>query len=393
MINEKKSGGFSVFNIVLWLLVIILFASLITSVHYTFRDDDSNLYSKIAQELTEKPLNSWIAPRWINYSGQDAYFREHPSGLFWVSAALIRLGAPKEQSAAIANFLYFLLTLLFVFKLGEYFKDKVMGWAMTWSVFLIPVSLKYLVRGNLEPPLTLAIVMGIYCLCRAQETWRYRIGFALALILAVFFKGMQGAFLGIAGGLYWLMVERDKTRFFTLVTSALALFSVMVFYEWLYQAQTGEQFWMEYLSIQVGASVAHNSIWHKPYNLIWYLARAAFFTLPWSIFLLLGLRNAKVRDQFPSDKRWRWIIVSAAILIVIMSCFDRCADRYIFPSYILIAMAGGWYLYERFPIVKNSLNTDSKKLQITLAVALLTAVVLKIYSSIYLHKNIQIWQY
>lgn len=393
MINQKNPGRLSIFNLILWLLVIIIFTSLITSVHYTFRDDDSNLYSKIAQELSAKPLKTWVAPRWINYSGQDAYFREHPSGLFWVSAALIRLGAPKEQSAAIANFLYFLLTLLFVFKLGEYFKDKLMGWAMVWSVFLIPVSLKYLVRGNLEPPLTLAIVMGVYCLCRAHETWWYRIGFALALILAVFFKGMQGAFLGIAGGLYWLMVERDQIRFITLLAGALALFSVMAGYEWLYQAQTGEQFWLEYLRIQVGASVAHNSIWHKPYNLIWYLARAVYFTLPWSIFLLLGLRHAKVRAQFPNDQRWRWIIVSAAILIVIMSSFDRCADRYIFPSYILIAMAGGWYMYKRFPMVKNWLSTDSKKLQITFAVALLAAVVLRIYSSIYLHKDIQIWQY
>ncbi len=389
---ERNQSRFSVFNFILWSLIIIFFVLFLSSVEYTFHDPDSQLYSKLGQELSQKPLRTWIAPRWVAYSGLETYFREHPSGALWVSAALIRLGAPPGQAAAMANFLYFLLTLLFVFKLGEYFKDKIMGWAMMWAVFLIPVSFQYIVRGNLEPPLTMATVIGMYCLCRAHERWWYRFGFVLALIVAVFFKGMQGAFVAIAGGLYWLMVERDKTRFFTLIGSALALLAIMVFYEWLYQAQTGEPFWLVNFRIQGGAAVEHNALWQKPYNFIWYLARAVYFPLPWTIFLLLGLRSAKTRLLFPKDKRWLWLMVSAAVLILIMSCFDRRADRYIFPSYILIAMAGGWYVSERFSKVKLWLSAPPQKLKIAFAAFLISVAVIKIYLSIYYYSNIQFWR-
>ncbi|MGH8016194.1 MAG: ArnT family glycosyltransferase, partial [Candidatus Zixiibacteriota bacterium] len=386
------ANRFSLFNIVLWVLLFSIFVLFIWLVNYEFHDPDSQLYSKLGQELSQRPLSKWIAPRWTAYSGAGDYFREHPPGVLWVNASLIRFGIPERQAAATANLIYWLLTFLFVFKIGKLLKDNVTGWAMAWAVFLIPLTFLYIVRGNLEPPLTMATVFGMYCICRAHESWSYKAGFALALIAAVFFKGLQGGFVGLVGGLYWLWIQRDRQVFITILGSAVTLVLTMVLFEWLFRAQTGQQFWLINFKKQAVAAVATNAIIQKPYNLVWYLARAIYFVLPWSIILLLGLRNRSERAQIPKDKRWWWFLTCAAMLILTMSLFDRRADRYIFPAYILIAMSGGWYVSEKFPRVRKWLSGDSLMIKIIFAAALLTVAVLKVIISINYHSNIQIWR-
>lgn len=375
-----------------WAVVILFFVIFIGMTDFTFRDPDSQLYSKLGQEISQTPISTWVAPRWVAYSGAETYFREHPSGVLWVTATLIRLGAPKAQAAAIANFFYFLVTFLFAFKLGRNFKDNITGWAVAWAVMLMPITFQYVLRGNLEPPLTMATVIGMYCICRSHDGWWYKAGFAIALILAVFFKGMQGAYVGLVGGLFWLIVQRDKQRFFTLAGSAVALVAVMALYEWMYRMQTGEGFWLVNFHIQTVTSVQSESVWQKSYNLFWYLARAVYFALPWSILLISGLRNTKERSRFPNERIWWWLLGSAAMLFLIMSYFDRRADRYIFPGYTLIAMAGGWYILERFPKIRTWFNTNTTTKHIIFALVFLGMAMLKVIASKYFYTNIQFWR-
>ena len=390
--DTNYSSRYQLFSVSLWALIILLFVIFVSTVDYTFHDPDSQLYSKLGQELSAQPLKSWVAPRWVAYSGVEAYFREHPAGAIWVNAALIRIGVPDRQAAATSNLLYFLVAFLFVFKIGRYCKDSQTGWGMVWASFLIPISFQYIVRGNLEPPLTMAAVLGMYGIMRAHEKFGFKLLFAVALVVAVFFKGLQGGYVGLVGGLFWLLVERDRQRFYTLLSSAVALIVVMLLYEWIYHFQTGEEFWLYNFRTQAVAAVQTNAILQKPYNLIWYLARALFFALPWSIFLIAGLRNAKERAVFPNDKRWFWIMSSAAALILIMSLFDRRADRYIFTSYYLIAMGGGWYMTERFSNVKKWVSANPYKLQICFALSILVAAMLKVIISMNFYSNIQFWR-
>lgn len=312
--------------------------------------------------------------------------------MIWVTAALIRIGAPKEQAAAIANFLYFLITLFFIFKIGQIIKDKITGWSMAWAAFLMPVSFLYIVRGNLEPPLTMAVVVGIYCLVRIKESWRYGIGFTLALIMAVFFKGLQGGFVGVVGALYWILAERNKRHFYILAAGAIFLIVVMGIYEWQYRQQSGEHFWLANFKIQAVVAVETNNALQKPYNLIWYFSRALYFAFPWSLVLLVGLRSFSERSRYPKDKSFIWLLLCAALFIIIMSLFDRRADRYIYPAYTLIAMAGGWYVSERFTKVQNWLIGGAMRIHISFAAAILAVAVMKVLISTYFYSNIQIWR-
>jgi 4-amino-4-deoxy-L-arabinose transferase-like glycosyltransferase len=390
--SNKSFAGSRLFVVTLWFLVLIIFALIVTLVDYEFNDPDSRLYSKLAQQLSEKPIGSWIAPRWVAYSGTETYFREHPSGVIWVSAALIRSGAPKEQASAIANFLYILITFLFIFKIGRTIKENATGWAMVLASFLMPASFLYIVRGNLEPPLTMAVVIGVYSLVKCKESWIYGVCYAVALVLAVFFKGLQGGFVGIIGVLYWLTISQDKRHFYVLVGSAVVLLSTMGVYEILYQSQTGEEFWLANFGIQAVTAVETNSLWQKPYNLIWYLVRVLYFALPWTVFLLLGVRNSDERSYIPKDKRFLWLLACVGLLILIMSLFDRRADRYIYPSYILMGMAGGWYVSGRFQRVKKWLSASPVLTHISFAVLVLSVAIIKVLVSTHLYSDIQFWR-
>jgi 4-amino-4-deoxy-L-arabinose transferase-like glycosyltransferase len=265
---------------------------------------------------------------------------------------------------------------------------------------LIPVSVQYLIRGNLEPPLTMAVVAGMYAFVRSDTSGRghvrWRVGFAAALTAAVFFKGMQGLIVAIFAGLYWLCWSRDRARFFTLVTGIGVMLLACLLYEWRYRSHTGgEEFWLRYIVIQAGIAVKSHAPLDKLYNLIWYLGRALYFALPWSVLLLSVAWNAvRRRTQWtaPQDHHWRWLVLSAGSLIIVMALFERKADRYIFPSYTLLAMAGGWLAWERFPRVRVWLDRPPQTLSLAFAATLMLMAILKIVTAAHFYRVIQIWR-
>jgi 4-amino-4-deoxy-L-arabinose transferase-like glycosyltransferase len=378
----------------IWITVIALFVLLVWSTDYVFRDADSKLYSNLAQELAARPVTEWVAPYWGGNWDREELFREHPPGAFYVSAALIRLGAPPRQAAGIANYLYYLLGFLCIYAIGKHVRDRGIGWAMVWAAFLIPVTLQYIIRGNLEPPLTMATLLGMYGILRADRSWLARLGFAVALTFAVFVKGMQGTIVVIFAGVYWILWSRDATRFYTILAGTVIMLGVCGLFEWAYRAHTGEGFWLQYMYIQSSTAVKSHSVLTKFYTLFWYICRAIYFAIPWTVFLMLARwRRPPGTRTYPPEVVWRWFMVSAAVLIVIMAFFERKADRYIFPSYTLIAMAGGWYVYDRFARVRRWFTASNLKCHLVFAAAVLLAAALKVLSANKFYHPIQFWRH
>ena len=378
----------------IWPMIVILFVLLVWSTDFVFRDPDSKLYSNLAQELAARPVSEWVAPYWYGNWDRDELFREHPPGALYVSALLIRIGAPPRQASGIANYIYYLIGFLCIYGIGKHARNRGVGWAMVWTAFLIPVTLQYIIRGNLEPPLTMATLLGMFCILRADRSWLARAGFAIGLILAVFFKGMQGTIVAIFAGIYWLIWARDSARFFTILGGTVAMLAVCALFEWAYSTYTGgEEFWLRYMYIQSSIAVKSQSVLTKLYTLLWYVARILYFALPWTIFLIVARwRRPAAKPTYPADRIWRWLLVSAAVLMLIMAYFERKADRYIFPSYTLIAMAGGWYLYDRFERVRRWLSASQVKLTLVFASAVLLAAILKVLAATKFYNPIQFWR-
>ncbi len=393
LVASRKTPDFALWAI--WLILILTFVILVWAVDVQFRDADSKLYSDIAQTIAKQPICEWIAPQWSGFWDREGLFREHPPGVLWVSASLIRLGAPAGQAAAIANLLYYLLNFLFIFKFGRHLDGPTLGWAMVWAAFLIPVTLQYLIRGNLEPPLTLATVMGLYAFVRADRLPLARLLFAAAVTFAVFVKGMQGLIVPIFAGIFWLFWTRDRWRFLTLIFGTVFMLLICALFEWRYRLHTGEEFWFTYMTIQAGIAVKSLSPWSKLYNLVWYLGRILYFALPWSLFLLAARwwpRRDSASKVYPGSTAWRWLLVSAATLVLLMAFFERKADRYVFPAYTLIAMAGGWLVHERFARVRVWLANAPRRMTMVFAGSLMIAIILKTIVGKFFYQTIQVWR-
>jgi hypothetical protein len=375
--------------------VVAAFVVLVWAADFRFRDPDSKLYSALGQALGQGPFSAWIAPEWGGHWGRSGLFREHPPLLLWVTASLVRGGAPPEQAAGIANILYYLLTFFFVYRLGVSFGGSAgLGWTMALATLLTPVTLLYVIRGNLEPPLTAAMIGGMYAFLRSDRSWVGRIGFAAALVAATFFKGMQGAIVAIVAGIYWVLWARDRARLLTLMAGVVVTFGACILFEWAYRGYTGQAFWLPYMQIQLGYSLMPQHPWDKLYNLLWYAGRAIFFALPWAAVLLawrwLPPREVKAATDQPL---WRWLMLSAMVLILIMSWFGRRADRYIFPAYTLLAMAGAWLVWAHWPGLRRLLERYDAILPHLFGATLLAVAVGKVLGAQHWYRHIQFWRY
>lgn len=360
---------------------------------YEYRDSDSSCYSAISQQLTHEPLLKWCAPQWWGHGGNQGFFLEHPPGIFWLPALLIRLGVKPWVAALCANFIYILLSLWFIFLLARRWGNSLWGWGAVFGIVLTPIFLQYLIRANQEHPLNLAVLAGIYGLDRSRESKRGGWLFIGALILAVFVKGVSVALLSLLAVLYWLVVSRNRKTFVWIVVGHLVALGAAGLFELWYQAIAGQPFWSNYFSIQGARSLAGGfDPLRKAYNVAWYAARILWFAAPWTVFLIAeGVVSKKRRLDFWRDSFLRFLLFGSMGIVVVFAFSDRKADRYIFPAYILIALAGLVVFLKARPKIMEFLRTQEQRLPWILSLMLVVFTLLRIFFHSRLYRFIRIW--
>ena len=378
----------------LWLAVFLLLCLMAIVFPYEYHDSDSSAYHSISQKLAAQPLSRWCAPEWWGHGYHSGFFRDHPPGIFWLPAALVRLGVPGRSAPLCANFLYLLLLLYVLYGLFTHFGGAEVGWAAIWAFVLTPIFLQYLMRANQELPLALAVLAGLYGLCRAEDSWRFKLLYALALLLAVFIKGISALTLSMCSLAFWLLVSRKRqTLILILAGHLLALAAVAGFEAWYRAIAGGQGFWREYWNFQAGKAVeAGFRPLVKAYNFVWYLARALWFAAPWVLFLLYGLfRSLKDKDGFLRHHLLQFLLAASTLIMLFFSLFDRKADRYIFPVYIFLAAAGAWSLVRRKPSLRLFLERQKARLPLILGAVLVLMTLLRIYFHTYHYRFIRWW--
>jgi 4-amino-4-deoxy-L-arabinose transferase-like glycosyltransferase len=219
-------------NLLIFALALVLFCIIVSVFPFEYHDSDSSCYSRISQELAAEPLQTWCAPQWYGHGGNQGLFRDHPPGIFWLPAVLVRVGIKDSRAALCANFIYILLCLYFLFKLAEVFGDAALGWAAVFGFVLTPIFLQYLIRANHEPPLNLAVVAGLYGLSRSRQSFRYKVLFIAALVFAVFIKGFSAVILSILAFLFWLIISRNRKTISLIIIAHHSMLGVVVHFEW-----------------------------------------------------------------------------------------------------------------------------------------------------------------
>lgn len=361
---------------------------------YEYHDSDSSAYHSISQKLARQPLSRWGSPEWWGHGDNVGYFRDHPPGIFWLPAALVRLGIPGRSAPLCANFLYLFLLLFALYGLLRRFGGPEAGWAAVFAFVLTPIFVQYLMRANQELPLALAVVAGLYGLSRQEESWRYWVLYGAALLLAVFIKGVSALTLSLCSLAFWLIISRTRRTFLLILSGHLLALAAMAGFELWYRASTGGvSFLQAYLNFQGGKAMeAGFRPLVKAYNLVWYLARTLWFAAPWVFILIYGLvRSAKDKSGLLRERFIQLILTASALIILFFSFFDRRADRYIFPAYVLLTAAGAWSLVRRKQPLGRFLEKRRALLPLTLGAVLLLMTLLRIYFHTYHYRFIRMW--
>ncbi|NIM59448.1 MAG: hypothetical protein GTO16_10980 [Candidatus Aminicenantes bacterium] len=361
---------------------------------YEIHDADSSAYSSIAQKLAYKPVITWSAPDWGGHGYNYGLFQEHPPGLLWITALFIRIGVPESSAAFCANFLYIFLSLYFIYLLTSYFGGPIQGWGAVFAYAFTPIFLQYLIRANNEHPLNLAVIAGIYGLVRSEESWKYKTIFIVSLIFAFFIKGIFAFILTILALVYWIVFLRNRRTFlFIFLTNLFALGVMFLFELWYQQITDGIGFWVNYINRQSGQGVVTGfNPFRKIYNLIWYLGRTIWFAAPWIFFIFYGAYK-RSREKIPllKDKLFKLSVVSAGCIIFWFSLFDRKADRYIFPAYSFLVLAGAWILFQLKPTLRRFLEKRKSMLPVYLSAVLIVFTLLRILFHTRFYRFINLW--
>jgi 4-amino-4-deoxy-L-arabinose transferase-like glycosyltransferase len=361
---------------------------------YEYHDSDSSAYHSISQKLARQPLSRWGSPEWWGHGDNAGYFRDHPPGIFWLPAALVRLGIPGRSAPLCANFLYLFLLLYALYGLLRRFGGPEAGWAAVFAFVLTPIFVQYLMRANQELPLALAVMAGLYGLSRQEESWRYWGLYGAALLLAVFIKGVSALTLSLCSLAFWLIISRKRRTFLLILSGHLLALAAMAGFELWYRASTGGvSFLQAYLNFQGGKAMeAGFRPLVKAYNLVWYLARTLWFAAPWVFILIYGLfRSAKDKSGLLRERFLQLTLAASALIILFFSFFDRRADRYIFPAYVLLTAAGAWSLVRRKQSLRRFLEKRRALLPLTLGAVLVLMTLLRIYFHTYHYRFIRLW--
>jgi 4-amino-4-deoxy-L-arabinose transferase-like glycosyltransferase len=377
----------------IFLSLYLVLAGLAVVFPYEYRDSDSSAYHSISAKLAARPPAEWIHPEWWGHGGNGGLFRDHPPGIFWLPAVFVRLGVPGRAAPLCANFLYMLLLLLALHGLVKKFLGLTAAWGAVFAFVLTPIFVQYLMRANHELPLALAVTAGLFGLARCGESPRWSALYAASLLLAVFIKGVSGLALTLASAALWLAVGRPR-RILQAVAAGhvLALASVLGF-EALYRSATGESFLNFYLGFQGGKAVeAGFRPVMKLYNFGWYLGRILWFAAPWVLFLAYGaLKSIRDRSGLLRSPFLRLALSASGLIVIFFSLFDRKADRYIFPAYVLLSAAGAAVLDARKPRWKRMFEKTPVRLALAIGALLVLMTLLRIYFHTYHYRFIRLW--
>jgi hypothetical protein len=244
------------------------------------------------------------------------------------------------------NAVFQVLTVLMLTGFGRLLLPPGEPRALGWLLLLLPIAFTYRVRANHEQAVLLLTLVALYIAERARTSKGWAPLLAVPAVLTFLVKGVFAVPV-LAGCGIWYLLRRPLPGYggWAWVGLALAVIATVVTatgYEWSYRRVTGgETFLGYYLPIQLGIAAAPRGAFvaQKLANLGWYAGRLLWFAFPWSIFALFELARGR-RER--SASRESFVAVTAVALMwpLMFSLSDRHADRYIFPAYFLVGIAG-----------------------------------------------------
>jgi len=345
-----------------WLAAFAVVAALLVLTRFESRDADSLRYATISARLSELPVERWVAPEWWGLTGDNplsGYFIEHPAGLFFIPAAMGRLGVPAEQAPFIFGVGVALLAVLLLSKLIARLTTRAEGRAALVLLQIIPLAFVFRIRDNHEYPMLVCLLLTLMGLDGVSTQWAFAwlvvVGFAAGLLI----KGVFVAFVLLGAGL-WILVnptEGSRRRQIAAVAAALlATVAVGLLYDVWYTHATGGPFWKGYWHRQMGSTEIVSPLRQTAMFVQYaarYVAHMLFHSMPWSLALLWAWWRRPLIAR-PERQALMLTALFAAATILALSPAGRFAERYEFSAIYLVAAAGVVAAYRVWPIVPRT---------------------------------------
>jgi hypothetical protein len=244
-----------------------------------------------------------------------------------------------------------------------------------WVALMLPAAFVNRVRATQEYPVLALMLLAIYATERSRTSWRW-IGVVIAAACATtLVKGVFIVFVPIVCGLWILCVREnrhgDLRAWIGLVLSMAAVIAGTFAYEALYSRVTGDSFLGYYMPYRVGQiSVAAQDVTTlvtgKLDNIGWYSARLLWFAFPGSLALLIAvwrkrpagpgpnrLRQGSGGQEGPGLQGLLFALGAAGAYVAVMSFGATRSERFIFPAYFSIGIAGALVATRRWRFAAN----------------------------------------
>jgi hypothetical protein len=175
-------------------------------------------------------------------------------------------------------------------------------------------------------------------------------------------KGVFVVFVPVVCALWlWLVPRRgpgsDRAAWIGVGIAAVAVAFTAVGYEAAYRSATGDSFFSYYVAERLGSNtgvVGEGSPYlTRLWNLPWYSARLVWFAVPGSLVLIGLARGGAVRgwSRVPG---LAFSVAVALVYVAVMSPGANRADRFIFPAYFAIGIAGAIVAVRRWPVADRA---------------------------------------
>jgi hypothetical protein len=359
----------------LWAIAVVIAALCLVAVRFTSEDPDSALYAGIADRLSQEPVARWVAPEWWGFwpeAQMTGRFREHPAGIFWLPAALGRVGIPPLQGAYVVGVTAALGALLLIGSIvSRLTASPANGRAVVVLLQIMPVAFIFRIRANHEYLMLFALTLMLAGLAGIGRSWRFVPLVAAGLVTGLLVKGVFVVLLLVAAG-WWIAINptgdpRGRTRGITAMVIGLAAMAVAAAaYDWQYQRVTGETFWRAYWERQLGPldiatpATGGSTLVH---NVAFYLTRLAWHPAPWSLALLwaawrwrAGAGEAWRRAPRSARRGLAFALGFAGLSILVLAPSSRFAERYVFSGTYAVGAVGAVIALCQWPRLRTMLD-------------------------------------
>jgi len=382
-----------------WTAFFFIAAALLVAGGFSSADPDSALYAGIADRLAQEPVRRWIAPEWWGFwpeAQMTGLFREHPAGVFLMSAALTLIGVPAAQGAYVIGVGAGLASLLLMAALIRRLTTRDDARSALVLLQLMPVAFIFRIRANHEYPILVCLLLSLLGLAWIGEKrpwWMGALAVAAGLAGGLLIKGVFVVLILLAIAV-WLAINPQRSdvpkvrSVLAVVAGLAAMAAVAAAYDAHYLSVTGETFWGPYWRRQLGPLSILTPLEGAStlaLHVLFYISRVIWHPAPWSIALVVTLWRFRsrltMRFLANADTRQRgaaFAVIFAGLAILVLSPASRLAERYAFAATYAVACAGAVAALREWPAVSARLRALDRRIPALPAVLWLLLIVLRL---------------